>query len=116
MTTITQQLAAIQHQPTRYEIIATNTKTGRQLLIAYTAQQSRHGLLRALYNRSDDVIRALELSDTHVINWRKPARDGCDIEGWHVQFSGRTKRHAITSGEIDYIGDLNQDDGKGGDP
>ncbi len=105
MTTATQRLAASRHQPTRYEIIATNTKTGRQLLIAYTGQRSRHGLLRALYNRSDDVIRALSLSDTHVVDWRKPARDGCDIEDWHVQFSGRTKRHAIASGELEYVGD-----------
>lgn len=77
MTTISQRLATIQHQPTRYEIIAHNTKTGRQLLIAYTSQRSRHGILRAMFNRSDDVIRALGTSTRARPRQRHRPRRNC---------------------------------------
>lgn len=113
--TKTEQLAAIRHQPTRYELEAIETGTGRRLLVCYIGQRSRFGILRALRNRAQLMTRVFDLGENDQITWRKPARDGCDVGGWHVRFTGRTKREAIMAGELDYIGDHDPDDGRGDD-
>lgn len=108
----TRKLISMKNRATLYELAA--IKGNRQILIAYSHSRSRMGLLAAVRKRGPEVIMALELTDTDLLEFSKPVRDfsilatrnNARIGEWAVGFTGRTQHDAIVQGELEYVGDV----------
>ena len=90
---------------TRYEIIAEND-AGHRLLVGYSTQPSRSGILRVVRAIGQRVIARLAIGENHICRWTGKGRFGHRWElgnGWIIRFTGRTERDAIIDGELQRI-------------
>jgi len=99
--TKTQQLERLRHYATRYELVA--VKGDRTVLVTYTSQKSRDGIYSSAQHRGEALAK---LTGTETITFAKKAKDGAEMNGWKINFSGRTQRDAICNGEHPFILDL----------
>ena len=98
-----QKLARIHNRATAYEVVA--VRGDEQILIGYTTQHSRSGLLGMCRKNGERVIARLMLSTDSMLVPGKKASDGFALGDWQVRFSGRTQREAIIEGELPWVGD-----------
>ena len=96
------KLERIKRYATRYELIAERGET--RILILYTSQRSRPGLLVACRQRGPDVVALCCPSGEELITFGENWADGATIGEWRIRFSGRTQREAIIAGELPWIG------------
>ena len=100
MKTSFERIQALKHYRTLYEIVVEHSD-GRRLLVAYSSQNSRSGLLDAMRSRGPEIVAYCGLSDDANIVF---AGGGATISDagktWSVRFSGRTQRECIRSGEL----------------
>ena len=87
-----------QRYATKYEIVAVLNGTTR--LVLYTGQHSRSGLIASVMQRGEELARFCKTEEFEI---GKRAADGVHIGDWHITFSGRTKREAISEGEFPFI-------------
>lgn len=100
-------LAALHNRATRYELAA--IKGEQRLLVSYTAQRSRQGMLHACRNRAEHIIRVAQVSpDTLLMFQRIGTGQGYKalMGDWAIQFTGRTQREAIMNGELPWIAEV----------
>lgn len=81
---------------TRYELAAIHTD-GRRILVGYTDQRSRAGLLGMVQQRGTKFTDA---TGADSITWLARAADGASAGDWVVKFTGRTQREAYIEGEL----------------
>jgi hypothetical protein len=95
--TTEEKLARLKNRNTRYEIVLTNGKDTK-FLVLYTAQHSQSGLRAAVRQRYDAILV--------ITGGELPfAAKRSDIFGgneWRCLFSGRTQREAIITGELPF--------------
>ena len=82
-------------EPTRYEITARHPD-GRCYLVAYSAQKSRMGLLKAMQGRGDQIVDICSITDDHEIKFATKPRVHAIVNGWIIGFTGRTQREVST--------------------
>jgi hypothetical protein len=87
-----------QRYATKYEIVAVLNGTTR--LVLYTGQHSRSGLIASVRQRGEELVKFCKAEEFDL---GKRAADGVHIGNWHIAFSGRTKREAISEGEFPFI-------------
>lgn len=95
-----ERLARLKNYATRYEIRGTNTETGQTVLIGYTAQKSRAGILAMCRKNGAEIVARLR-GDS--LEFGKRAADGATLGHWRIGFSGRTQREAIIAGELPFF-------------
>ncbi len=83
--------------PTRYEIVATNAKDGRKVLVGYTPRKGREGIFQMLAKNGEAWVK---FSGAEDITFGKRVSDGAVSGDWKLNFSGRTQRDARTEGEL----------------
>jgi len=87
-----------QRYATKYEIVAALNGTTR--LVQYTARHSRSALIASVRQRGEQLVKFCNAEEFQI---GKRAADGVHIGNWHIGFSGRTKREAISEGEFPFI-------------
>src|ERR1700730_10721044 len=100
-------------QSTRYEIVATHTD-GRRLLVCYSANKSQRGLVRAIQERGESLVKVCGLPADIRVFWRRAPFPHLAIgllnepdTGWRIFASGRTQRDVqVEGGELPFIGAL----------
>ena len=85
-------------EPTRYEITARHAD-GRELLVVYTSQKSRHGLLKAVQGNASVLFSDDALFGPITAKPLPNVRSG----EWTIAFSGRTQRQALNEGERPFV-------------
>lgn len=104
-TDLHDKLLRLKNYATRYEVTATNAATGERILIGYTSRRGRAGILAMVRSNADKFLEYFECADA-VWNWNKRASDGATVNGWLINFSGRTQRDAYCNGELPFFCDL----------
>ena len=99
-----EKLASIHNRITKYEAAA--ILGDRAILIAYCAQHSRNGLLRACRTHGQDMITALGLTHDSMMIPAPKASDGFKLGPWTVRFTGRTQRDAYMGEELPFVCDV----------
>lgn len=91
------RLARIARYDTRHEITLSNGTDA--YLVAYTARRSQAGLTACVFDaeRAPAIARITGATDA------TKTKTGWALGGWTIQFSGRTQRDAIMSGEHKFI-------------
>ena len=85
-------------EPTRYEITARHAD-GRELLVVYTSQKSRNGLLKAIRGNAGVLFAEDEIYGPIFARPLPHMRCG----DWLIAFSGRTQRQAYSEGERPFV-------------
>ena len=85
-------------EPTRYEITARHAD-GRELLVVYTSQKSRNGLLKAI--RGNASVLFPEDALFYGLSAKPLPHVTCC--NWIIGFSGRTQRQAYSEGERPFV-------------
>jgi hypothetical protein len=96
--TLQRRLERLKYYATRYELIAQNGN--RRILVCYTSQTSRSGILSALRERAQDMAR---LTGADSVEFAPRAKDGATMGDWTIRLSGRTQREAFIAGELPYV-------------
>jgi hypothetical protein len=97
------KLARLKNYSTRYEITA--ERDGVRILIGYMSRRGRAGILSMVRANADKFLEFFECGAS-MWTWGKRASDGATINGWMINFSGRTQRDAYTQGELPFFCDL----------
>lgn len=85
-------------EPTRYEIAARHPD-GRAFLVGYTPRLSRSGLLSASRNVGDALVSLLGKDADEPPKAGTKPRPWMAIGSWRIEFTGRTQRDAVRSGD-----------------
>lgn len=105
------RLEVLRNRHTLYEAVITRAD-GTKALLAYCGRKSQAGLIQALCQRRADVERFLAPDGSDVVLQRGIGSVINASNGGRIDFSGRTKRDAIISGnELRYVGDLTSERG-----
>jgi hypothetical protein len=93
-----EKLERLRRFHTRYEISA--TRGAERVLVGYTMRKGRRGL----YSMCEHNAEAFDKFFGKDFRWNKRAADGLTTDsGWLVNFSGRTQRDCILSGELPFF-------------
>lgn len=93
----TEKLARLQNRRTSYELVLSNDETGQTYLIRYT-RRTRTNLFKETCSVRDIIAAITGHRTCAVIGWTIAIG-----ESWGIQFSSRTEREAILSGEAPFI-------------
>jgi hypothetical protein len=96
----TSRLESIRHYGTAYEIVII-APDGSRYLVGYTKRHSGDGLRRMLSRHAERIVSFVGV-DSYTLRGRglQPIDLGA---GHRIEFSGRTEREAIISGELPAI-------------
>jgi len=97
------KLEAERYRATKYEVVIQRTGGEKQLLV-YTANKSVQSLRSIIHARGEAILRAYDLPSSAAMTYNGLAATprfliGGDVE---IYVSGRTKREAITEGELPF--------------
>jgi hypothetical protein len=95
------KLASLKNYHTRYEIAA--TRGTERVLIGYSARKGRRGILSMAQTNGEKFAEYFQVD---ALQFGKRATDGATAGEWTVNFSGRTQRDAILSGELPFFPQL----------
>ena len=89
---------ATYNRPTRYEIAAVHPD-GREVTVGFTMRQTRHGLLRMMQSRGDELIELTDPTVDYPMRFERDAagRWHTELGGWRVGFTGRTEKEVRDS-------------------
>jgi hypothetical protein len=93
------KLASLRWHSTRYELVATHPD-GRKVLVGYTPRRGRSGLFDML---ATNGVAWVKFANAENITFGKRVADGAISGDWSINFSGRTQRDAICSGELPFF-------------
>jgi hypothetical protein len=95
----TEQLTRLKWHATDYEV--TMSDGLNTVLLGYTDRKGRAGIW-GLFGRKERAVAAAKVVGTQTLTFGKRAKDGATAGRWTINFSGRTLREAIASGEYPY--------------
>jgi len=99
-----EKLTRLKNYGTRYEVSVT-FPDGHEMLIGYTMQRSKFGLLAAMRKQGPAILARIpgNLEDDNSLNYSKTA--GFTLgHGTRINFTGHTQRDAIIRGELPFVG------------
>ena len=109
-----QKLERLHNRATMYEIaairswIADGKGHQHKVLVCYTAQHSRRGLMNGISAHAQHVLDVFQLPASTTMSFAGTSGEGMQIDGTgiNIRFTGRTEREAIMEGEFTFIGEL----------
>ena len=91
------KLARLKNYRTRYELAM--TRGGQKLLVCYTDQRGRPGIISAVQSRVSAMIWR---TGVDRIDFAEFSDDGATMGEWSIRFTGRTQRQAYIEGALEY--------------
>lgn len=100
------RLKRLQNRLTAYEVEIVHPD-GRRVLLCYTENKSKHGIMQAIGKRGRAVIAFLDMDDGATMHVDRGSQEIRVDGGGIVRLTGRTERDAIFSrNELPYVGTL----------
>ena len=89
----TAKLAAIKNRSTLYELVI--QRGAEQFRLCYSARNNRRGMIDWIFRNGKELAA---FSGSEEVRFGHGAT--AQLGDWHISFSGRTQREAISSGEL----------------